>query len=308
MIVYVDLIFFLNFLMDGMILLAAAWSRRIKVKIWRIAAAAALGSGYAVWMLLSSQWVWFTFVVKCIFSLLMIMTAFGFGSLQNFLGNLSVFYFINFVVAGGIFGIHYIFQSPNEILNGLVTTRSGGFAFQIKIGLLFIGITASGLLIYYRSIVRGISQRRKMGSFLAEVQISVGTVESRCVGLIDTGNQLYDPLTRTPVMIVEAALWEGILPDTWLRSIRTSQVEQLVAAMDGEDFAWRDRLRLVPYRGVNRGTQFMLAFKPDKVVITHNDLKVEAGKVLIGMDGGKLCSDGSYQAIIHPTLVDAAAG
>ena len=26
-------------------------------------------------------------------------------------------------------------------------------------------------------------------------------------------------------------------------------------------------------------------------------------KVLIGLDGGKLCSDGSYQAIIHPALI-----
>lgn len=59
-----------------------------------------------------------------------------------------------------------------------------------------------------------------------------------------------------------------------------------------------------PIQGVNRGTQFMLALKPDKVVIAYDGKQVEATKVLIGLDGGKLSSEGAYQAIIHPALVE----
>ncbi|WP_260115454.1 sigma-E processing peptidase SpoIIGA [Paenibacillus hexagrammi] len=96
-----------------------------------------------------------------------------------------------------------------------------------------------------------------------------------------------------------------VLPEEWLKRIRSADVDQIISGLGSEEFIWQDRLRLVPYRGVNRNTQFMLAIKPDKVVIHHNDKHIEASKVLIGLDGGKLCSDGSYQAIIHPTLVAA---
>jgi stage II sporulation protein GA (sporulation sigma-E factor processing peptidase) len=103
---------------------------------------------------------------------------------------------------------------------------------------------------------------------------------------------------------MEASEWKDQLPESWMKRIREAQVEQIVTALGTDEFVWQDRLRLVPYRGVNKGTQFMLALKPDKVVITHNNATIESQKVLIGLDGGKLCSDGSYQAIIHPLLVE----
>jgi stage II sporulation protein GA (sporulation sigma-E factor processing peptidase) len=121
--------------------------------------------------------------------------------------------------------------------------------------------------------------------------------------LIDTGNQLYDPLTRTPVMVMEASNWENELPPAWLKGIRDSQVDRLIAGLDSEPFAWQDRLRLVPFRGINRGSQFMLAVKPDSVEINRDGQVYETSKVLIGLDGGKLAADGAYQAIIHPSMV-----
>ena len=104
-------------------------------------------------------------------------------------------------------------------------------------------------------------------------------------------------------MVMEAALWQEDLPESWLNSIRDAQVDRLVAGMDDQPFIWQDRLRLVPFRGVNRGSQFMLALKPDSVEITQEGRVYETRKVLIGLDGGKLTSDGAYRAIIHPSMV-----
>jgi stage II sporulation protein GA (sporulation sigma-E factor processing peptidase) len=304
MVVYADLIFLVNFLIDGALLLTTAWMRKTKIRWWRIAASAAIGALYVVLMLFPPLSFLFTFAVKCLFSLIMIWTAFGFGSLQAYLGNLGAFYLANFAVAGGVIGIHYMLQSSDEFWNGIWVSRTGGVQFGLKIGSVFIAIAAALLLLHFKAVFRGAERRQSISGYMAEVTISIDSFESRCVGLVDTGNHLYDPLTRTPVMIVEAKLWEGVIPEAWMKSIKAKEVDRLVAtvAEDG-DFRWQDRLRLVPYRGINRGTTFMLAVKPDRVVITYNEQMVEASKVLIGMDGGKLCSDGSYQAIIHPALV-----
>lgn len=304
MVVYADLIFLFNFLMDAGMLLVTARVRKVKAKWWRLAFSAAMGASYVMMMFVPSLSLFFTFSVKCIFSFLMIMTAFGFGSLQNFVRNLGTFFLVNFATAGGIFAFHYFMESSGEIMNGILFTHSGGLAFQFEIGgILLILLLAAVMLWWFRTIFQSTKQREELTSYLANVQIQIDSFTSSCTGLIDTGNQLYDPLTRTPVMVMEAAEWKEILPEAWLARIRSSEVDQIISGLGSEEFIWQDRMRLVPYRGVNRSTQFMLAIKPDKVVITHNDKQMEASKVLIGLDGGKLCSDGSYQAIIHPTLI-----
>jgi stage II sporulation protein GA (sporulation sigma-E factor processing peptidase) len=304
MVFYMDLIFLTNFLIDATILTTTAWARTIRVHPWRIVAASFIGAAYVVMMLFPFLSFLFTFMIKIVFSLLMIITAFGFGSLQHFLRNTATFYVINFVAAGGIFGIHYFLQSQSEVMNGIMFTYSGGAGFHLQIGLWFTLIVFAAMMVLYKGAWRSSKQRESVTKYFAEVLISIDGFETRCTGLIDTGNQLYDPLTRTPVMVMEASEWKDQLPESWMKRIREAQVEQIVTALGTDEFVWQDRLRLVPYRGVNKGTQFMLALKPDKVVITHNNATIEAQKVLIGLDGGKLCSDGSYQAIIHPLLVE----
>ncbi|TXK72404.1 sigma-E processing peptidase SpoIIGA [Paenibacillus sp. N3.4] len=305
MVVYADLIFLLNFLMDAAMLIVTAKTRKLSFRWWRIAGSAFLGASYVVMMFLPVPSFLFTFSVKCMFGAGMIMTAFGFGSLQNFLRTLGTFLLVNFAVAGGMFGIHYVWASSSDVMKGIVFTQSGTPMFQVHIGgMLFVLALVGPLMWWFRTVFGSAKQREVLTTFLAEVTIHVGDFTTSCKGLIDTGNQLYDPLTRTPVMVMEVSEWSEVLPIAWLQRIRTADVDQIISGLGvEEDFVWQDRLRLVPYRGVNRNTQFMLAIKPDKVVITHNNRQLEASKVLIGLDGGKLCSDGSYQAIIHPALI-----
>lgn len=307
MVVYLDLIFLANLLIDGAILSVTARIRHIRPNVWRLSASAALGASYVVMMIAPSLSFMFTFAVKCLFSIAMIAVAFGFGGLQTFMRNLGTFYVVSFAVAGGMFGIHYFMQSPGEVMNGIVVTSSGGLAYRVHIGILFIALTFAPLVWMFKSVFVSAKRKKEMTHYLAEVRIRIDDFESVCTGLIDTGNQLYDPLTRTPVMVMEAAQYSDVLPDTWLSRIKQCEVDQLVAGIGEDSFVWQDRLRLIPYRGVNRGTQFMLALKPDKVVIVHNDTEIVNEKVLIGLDGGKLCADGSYQAIIHPTLAQMEA-
>ena len=101
MIVYVDLIFFMNFVIDGVLLLATGWTRKIKMKGWRIAAGAGIGALYVIMMLFPETSILFTFIFKFIFSVFMILVSFGFGQLQRFFRTLGAFYLVNFVAAGG---------------------------------------------------------------------------------------------------------------------------------------------------------------------------------------------------------------
>lgn len=296
--IYADLVFLANFLMDGALLLATAWTRKLKYRWWRIGSAAAVGSFYVLLMLLPGWGGLFTFAVKLAVSSLMIGIAFGFGGVQTFLRNMAAFYLVTFAVAGGIFGLYYFFLPPADVLHAVLY---GVFDWSIGFG--FIALCFGLMLWFYMRVFRGAKQKEAVAAHTAQVAVRVKDFELRCTGLVDTGNQLYDPLTKTPVMIMEAVLWKEVLPESWLKRIQTSDTDRIIAAMGEEEFVWQDRLRIVPYRGVNRSTQFMLAIKPDQVRLQYGGRDWETGKVLIGFDGGTLSSDGAYQAIIHPMLL-----
>ncbi|MDF2814549.1 MAG: peptidase [Paenibacillus sp.] len=307
MVVYLDLIFLINLFVDGIVLYLTAWTRKLPVKTWRIALSATIGASYVLMMWSPTLSFMFTIVVKCLLSLIMIVAAFGFGGIQAFLRNLGAFYLINFAAAGGVFALYFFTQSSSEVMNGILVTRTGGVAFQLQIGFWFTVIGLTFMIWFYKLVFSATRRRQAMTQYLAQVRIYIGDFESQCTGLVDTGNQLYDPLTRTPVMVLEAEQWREMLPPEWMKRIRMSEVDQLIATIGDDEWIWQDRLRLVPYRGVNRGTQFMLAVKPDKVVVKFADNEIVNAKVLVGLDGGTLCADGSYHAIIHPTLVQLEA-
>lgn len=302
MIVYVDLIFLLNLLIDSVLLVLTGWSVKASIRPRRLLAAAVLGAAYVVLMLYPHLSILLTFAAKLLVSAGMVLIAFGFGTPKRFVRTLCAFYLVNFAVAGGMFGLYYMLLSSNDVLKSVLVSQSGGIGFQFETGLAFVAAAFLLAAAFYVRQMRSKDRREKVASFLADVSIRIGSFFHQCTGLIDTGNHLYDPLTKSPVLIVEAERFKEVLPEAWLAKIRRLEVDQLLTAIGDDSFPWPDRLRIVPYRGVGRGTQFMLAVKPDLVTVRYQDRNIEAKRVLIGFDGGRLSADGSYGAILHPSL------
>jgi len=302
--VYVDVLFLRELLVDGIVLWTTAWVRHLRPNPWRMLAAAAFGACYVVLMIFPQLSFMFMLTIKISVSFIMLWLAFGFHSLQHFLRLVAAFYGVNFVAAGAILGIYFLLLKGSDDLWRTMAFTGNGWSMELKFGFVYF-ITAFSIGIYiHRSVLTQKRERGLVRTHLAEVEIVIGDISQRCIGLIDTGNQLYDPLTRTPVMVTEASLWSEQLPHSWMRGITEGQVDRLIASMDAESGSdWQDRLRLVPFRGVNRGSQFMLAIKPDCVKVVTNGQVMESRKVLIGLDGGKLTADGTYRAIIHPSMV-----
>lgn len=304
--VYIDVYFMINLLIDGSALLMTAWVRNIRARWWRVLLAASIGALYAIMLVFPPLSFMFTMAIKVALSIVMLLTAFGFGSIQQFMRHIGAFYGVNFAAAGAVLGVHYLLMSGSKELWNTMTFVNGTVQPKLKLGIVFLFSVVCVSFYIYRSVMTQRKERDLVANHLAEVKVTIGELEHRCIGLIDTGNQLYEPLTRTPVMVMETAVWKEQLPASWIARIRESQVDKLISEMSQEDdsFPLQDRLRLVPYRGVNRGAQFMLAIKPDLVEIIREGERFQSRKVLIGLDAGKLVADGAYQAIIHPSLLN----
>lgn len=125
LVVYIDLIFAANLLIDGVLIWLTGWLVKEKIAWWRLFLSALVGALYVVMMFVPELSFLYTFMIKFGLSVLLLLIAFGYRSLQGYLRALGAFYVINFAAAGGILGIHYLLQSTGDIWNGILFTSTG---------------------------------------------------------------------------------------------------------------------------------------------------------------------------------------
>jgi stage II sporulation protein GA (sporulation sigma-E factor processing peptidase) len=309
MIVYVDLVFFTNLAVDGTVLLATAKVRRLRPSRSRLFAAAFMGAFYAAAMFWIQIPYMYSFGAKVMISLFMVLLSFGYGGPLQFVRNFGTFYLVNFATLGGVIGLSYLLQSTGSPWGGMTFTADGGILleWQMQLGMFITTFLLSiGL---FKSTSETRRKRQELEHLFWDIEIKV---EDRCWSiraLLDTGNRLYDPLTRIPVMIMEANIWKDELPPGWCERLKGESPDRLISEMDAhfsEAYSWGNRLRLIPYRAVNGNSRLMLAVKPDAVLLSRKGHPpIEVTRVLIGLDGGTLSSEGTYHAIVHPDMANA---
>jgi len=305
MYVYLDVLFLRELIVDAILLLVTAWVRKCKPNPWRVIAASSIGALYVISMLFPALSMMYHLLVKIFVSLLILYMAFGFVSLQQYLKDLATFYVVNFVIAGGLIGVQYmLMQSSSEVWSSIIIA-GGHVSAQFKMGLFYFFATLAITLYLFRHVIVGKRMQELILSHLAEVTIHIEEKSFQCRGLIDTGNQLYDPLSKLPVMIVQTTCLQDVLPASFLSFIHKGEMDRAITSITGEQdsIGLQHRLRLVPFRGINKNSQFMVAIKPDRVVVDRDGQSYETTKLLIGFDGGKLSTNGTYEAIIHPAMV-----
>lgn len=305
MIIYLDVILLLNFAIDALLLYFTAYFRKERLVWWRLLLAAAFGSTYVAFFFFPAFASMYQWMVKLLFSVLMLWIAFGFRRILSFFQTLCIFYFVAFVFGGGVFALEYLSAGQSEIINGILVTHNDGFGVGTKPTLLVLILGFVAVFFLSRRSYQAIQEPRRMEQFLAEVVVKLADEHILCRGLIDTGNQLYEPFSRTPVMLMESRLFAHLLPITFVEYLaqaqdKMGQIDQVFGELPPE---WQTRLRLIPYRSVSRGMDFLVAIKPDQLSVLQNGQTYETEKVLIGLNPIALSVDDKYQAIVHPALL-----
>ncbi|GGE22466.1 hypothetical protein GCM10011571_25690 [Marinithermofilum abyssi] len=302
MVVYADMVFLLNLCIDSLILMLTAAIRRQRTSLWRIFTAALLGAVYAMAQLWDPLAVPHTMLIKLLVSLFMVWIALGYHSPLQYLRNVTVFYLISFVMGGGMFALHYILSGEAHVAGGVLFTASSGWGSPVS--WVFVLVAFPLVWLYARFSFGSLQRRQIVNQYLAQVAITFGDQRLECTGLIDTGNQLRDPITRTPVMMVELEEIASYLPESLAVMVKEKNWGGMENQLPAE---WMTRIRFVPFRGAGSDGGVMLVLKPDRVEVLHEQEWRESGKVLIGLDAGRLSSDGTYQAILHPSCMTQAS-
>ena len=217
----------------------------------------------------------------------MIYIAFGKLSLKKLIKSIGYLYLVSFIVIGTILSVFYIYGIPPfQVKNFII------IIFGILI-LLFLG--KIGWRIFQNYITPE--------EFYVPLKIYIKEMKIEVTGLVDTGNQLSDPLTGVPVLIVEMNQMKMIFSEKLIDEITKS--DDLIKLIDiFNKYGWEDRIRVLPFSDLGQEQGMLLGFRPDRIKISYKKNIIETKKVIIGLTERTLDDNNKYQALIHPQLIN----
>lgn len=292
MVVYGDLFFLTNLVMDYLLLWATARFAGARGHAWRLAVSSFLGAAYATAFLFPGTRPLYSVAAKIVFSLLMVAVAFPVrtpGHLGRVWGCFAV---LSLAAGGGALALAYLG------LPGL----GGPFA---GIPSWVVGVAVAGTL----ALAGRVWAYRRQHASLLVLPAEVCLRGRRVVfpALVDTGNRLRDPFSGAPVLVVEYGTARRLVPRR-LQPLLLGQVGGGDQRAGGDGAGLTERFCVVPYAAIGRQRGVLYGFRPDTVRVQYRDGWRPLGPVVVGVCPDVLSLDGWYCGLLPQDALRAEGG
>lgn len=300
MAVYLDIIWLLNFMFDSLLLYLTAVILKRQVRHWRLFAGGMIGSLIILLSVTPLNVYAGHPIVKLLFSILMVLTVFGFKRFKYFISALMLFYFITFLVGGTLIGVHYFIQFDMNLSSSLFMASVKGFGDPVSWLFVVIGFPLAWH--FSRNNFDKIETAKIQHNQLVKLEITFNGEIFQFTGLVDSGNQLYDPISKMPVMFVSVKSMVEELPEM-IKTIALSS-EEVIMGKQSIAPEWENRMRIIPFKVMGQEHQMVLALKPDQITIYQNKETILVEKGLVSFTMQQLSSDDAFQCIVHPKMLN----
>ena len=228
--------------------------------------------------------------MKILLSVIIIYVAFNPQNKKKMWKTLVIFYLISFAFGGAAYALIYIVKPQDIIMkNGLFLGT-----YPLKSTLLGGIIVFTFIIITFKFIKRKFNTK----DITYKIEIRINEKEIKTNALIDTGNMLKEPITGTPVIIVEKVLLYDCMPKEILNNL-----EEII----GGDFEkipkhiqtkYISKLKLIPFSSLGKENGILLGIKPEEVVVTKDEEKITYTNIIIGIYNKSLTKNGEYQSLM----------
>lgn len=268
-VIYIDTLFFINTAANYLLLLATAKICDTPVLRRYMALSAVFGGVYAVFACIPKYTALNSLLMKAVCAAVMVLITFGFH--KNFMRIFCIF----ISVSAALGGIVYAVSLGNNGIFSPPALKSLGISFICA-----VVIIAS----VFRRTGKATHETHK-------VQISCFGKSIELTAFVDTGNNLKDPLSGTPAIIVGLADMKSLLPKSLYRIITTLEPAAVLESLSGTEFA--EKFRLLPYSAVGTNRSMLLALRADVKI----DEK-PSPKTLIAISPTNVSDGGAYSALM----------
>lgn len=299
MAVYLDIIWALNFMFDSLLLYLTAIILKREVRLWRVFAGGLVGSVIILLVFTPLNAYSGHPITKLLFSVAMVLTAFGFKRLRYFLKGLMTFYFSTFLIGGSLIGIHYFIKFDFQLSSSVMLASVKGFGDPISWLFVLLGFPLAWH--FSKRNIEGIEMAKIQYDSLVQVLIVIEEKEYRFKGLIDSGNQLYDPISKMPVMFISIKDRLEQFPQEIIKI--AGNPEEIILGNESIGGEWEHKMRVIPCKVVGQEHQLIIAFKPDRIVLGKENEIIEVERGLVSFSMQQLSADDAFQCIVHPKML-----
>ena len=195
--IYIDMLLFINFGFDLLLLFSVAILLRRKTSLGRILLGSLLGSVTVLAMFIKMNSV-ALFFLKIMISILMVIVSYGYKDRKYFMRNLFYLYTSSVVLGGFLYLININFSYKNT---GLVFYYNG-----LSINFIIMIILSPIIILVY--IKQGLELKNNYANYYnIDIYLKGGEV-IETTAFLDTGNKLIDPYKKRPIILLNKELLE----------------------------------------------------------------------------------------------------
>ena len=299
MTLYADILFAVNLIMNGFILWIVSKLTRRKRKIrWVLFGASIMAFLYTLLVVLESLRFMNVAIASILILAIGVVVTFHPQGVKPFFKLMLVAYSISFTLGGLGMALMFLTDIPYAVHH--IANDWEGFTRAISWQLAFVGMVISYAMI--KLTMKMIERHQLKRQMLCNVKIFMGERDTTFEALVDTGHNLREPLSQSPVIIAEFEHIKSFLPDGLKVLFYEKQENDLsILAHDLDKGAFYSRIRMIPFTSLGRTNGMLVGFRPDKVMLEGT--KPLPTDVIIGIYNNKLCQDGRYQGLLSPELV-----
>ncbi|HEY8390234.1 MAG TPA: sigma-E processing peptidase SpoIIGA [Clostridia bacterium] len=279
--VYIEYVIIDNFFITLAVLVIAQKCLHIDIILYRLIIACVFGTVCAVLIPLINIHIALLIVLKAVSGALICLVALRTWSFKKFLRLYATFLGVTFFLGG--MAIALLYMLGENIKNILTVNYFNEFP---------IGVIVSSIILavfFCQNIFIKIYKTKELKPFVRKLEI-IYQGKSVCLnGLIDSGNNLYDPDTNLPVVVVNSKTIYQLMQDEAILDLAKGKKVQFRCA------------KVIEF-GTASDISRMLIIKPDKILIYSGDQVNTIYDVMLGF-AKKNIGGQTYEALIHPAIV-----
>lgn len=255
-VVYVDVLFLINFCMDFLALVLSGACMHLEVKRVYLAAASALGGVYAVLAALFPGNVAFGALIGIGVAALLCYIAYGHVCHGKILWCVfALFYGTSWLLGGMITGayefLRHFFQNRNELF--LAITEGDGkiaFFFSLLLSCAFL-LTLLKRHLYFKKEEKSV-----------DITVKSGDASATLSALVDSGNTLCDPISGRPCIVISPKAASSVVPSDIVKLSGSKEPD-----LENLSEHSRKRIRLIPADTVG-GHRLLVGYRVDRIMVS----------------------------------------
>ena len=247
--VYLDVLIFLNSVVDFLIIALTERLGKQKCRLARKIIAAIISSLFSLAVFLPTANALFQATIRLVCSVVTVLIAFGYKKMRVFLRNIMFFYVASFLYVGIMIGVWFVFKPQSLVINNSVV-------YLDVSPLLIVSITFLSFLVI--SFCRHLTSKTAAVAERCEISVILGEKTVRRVAMLDTGHTARDPLSDREIIFAESGVFVFLLGEEKYSAFCDREPEKM-----GE---LSNRVRLISCGGV-AGEGIVTGLRCDKALI-----------------------------------------